>query len=282
MSVDRSELIDSLGGEAAVAATSHEARADALEDFQIAKLDAKVAERRKTERFPTVAEIEAQVETRSTRLGMGKIFRARKGEKNPDGTTKPGRVKLLPKMPEKPTLIDFFETRFRSPAHLFQSAALAKRRGCSEEVVLACLLHDVGGFLMKTDHGLYGAQLIEPYVSERVCFAVRYHQALRFYPDPAVNYEYPIRYYEAFGVDYVPPPHTQRAYEYARNHKWYMDARLVTINDLYAFNPEIEISMDEFRDIIGRHWRDPEQGLGYDDSPVAHMWRTFINPDACL
>ena len=147
---------------------------------------------------------------------------------------------------------------------------------------MACLLHDVGGFLMKTDHGLYGAQLIEPYVSERISFAVRYHQALRFYPDASVNYEYPVRYYDAFGIDYEPPPHTVRAYEYARNHKWYMDARLVTCNDLYAFNPDIEIDVEDFRDLIGRHWRDPEAGLGYDDSPVAHMWRTFINPDACL
>ena len=282
MKIDNEELIVSLGGAAAVAAMTHEQRADALEDFQISKLDARAAERRKKENFPTVAELEDKIDKRGTRQGMGKIFRAQKGKLNPDGTTGPDRVKRLPKMPAKPTLIDFFEHRFRSPAHLFQSGALAKRRGCSEEVVLACLLHDVGGFFMKADHGYYGAQLIEPYVSEKVAFAVRYHQALRFYPDPAVDYEYPIRYYEAFGVDYVPMPHIQKAYEYARNHKWYMEARLVTINDLYSFNPDIEISMDEFRDIIGRHWRDPEEGLGYDGNPVAHMWRTFINPDAPL
>lgn len=78
-----------------------------------------------------------------------------------------------------------------------QSAALAKARGESEEIILACLLHDIGGSLMKTDHGCWGAALIEPYVSERVTFAVRYHQALRFFPDPEVGYEYPVSYYEA-------------------------------------------------------------------------------------
>jgi hypothetical protein len=36
---------------------------------------------------------------------------------------------------------------------------------------------------MKTDHGYWGAQLYAPYVSERVAFAIRYHQALRFYED---------------------------------------------------------------------------------------------------
>ena len=39
---------------------------------------------------------------------------------------------------------------------------------------------------------------------------------------------------------------------------------------------------EEFRDIIGRHFRQPEEGLGYDDSPASHMWRTFIKPDAPL
>jgi hypothetical protein len=83
-------------------------------------------------------------------------------------------------------------------------------------------------------------------------------------------------------VDYVPPPHIQAAYEYARDHKWYMDARLVTLNDLYAFDPNVQVCVDEFTDIIGRHFRQPAQGLGYDDTPVSHMWRTMINPDAPL
>ena len=139
-----------------------------------------------------------------------------------------------------------------------------------------------GRNLMKADHGFWGAQIIEPYVSERVAFAVRYHQALRFYPDASVGYEYPESYRRIFGVDYVPLPHVQRAYEYARNHKWYMDARLVTLNDLYSFDPSLQVSIDEFTDIIGRHFRQPEEGLGNDNSPVTHMWRTMINPDAPL
>jgi hypothetical protein len=135
---------------------------------------------------------------------------------------------------------------------------------------------------MKADHGYWGAQVIEPYVSERVAFAVRYHQALRFYPDPSVGYEYPESYFRIFGVDYVPLPHVQRDYAYARNHKWYMDARLVTLNDLYAFDPNVQVSIDEFTDLIGRHFRQPEAGLGNDNTPVTHMWRTMINPDAPL
>ena len=60
----------------------------------------------------------------------------------------------LPKMPEKPALLDFFKYRFAGSYHLLQSARLAQKAGLSEKVVLACLLHDiaVAGFI-RADHG---------------------------------------------------------------------------------------------------------------------------------
>jgi len=36
-----------------------------------------------------------------------------------------------------------------------------------------------------------------------------------------------------------------------------MDARLVTVNDLYAFDPNKVVSVREFEDIIGRHFKQP-------------------------
>jgi predicted HD phosphohydrolase len=66
--------------------------------------------------------------------------------------------------------------------HVLQSANLAMKNGMSEEIILACLLHDTVQELIKVDHGWWGAMLYEPYVSEKVAFAIRYHQALRFYP----------------------------------------------------------------------------------------------------
>ena len=56
----------------------------------------------------------------------------------------------------------------------------------------------------------------------------------------------------------------------------------VTLNDLYAFDPAVEVSIHEFEDIIGRHFRQPEEGLGYDNSPSAHMWRTIMRPTKFL
>jgi hypothetical protein len=72
------------------------------------------------------------------------------------------------------------------------------------------------------------------------------------------------------------------AYDYARKHKWYDAARAVTVNDLYAFDKNAKVSMDPFIDIIGRHFKQPKEGLGNDNSPVAHMWRTLANPDSPL
>jgi len=280
MEIDRSALIEKLGGEEAVAKMDHEARADAIEDFLSEKLDEHILARQKNGKtYPTVAEIADRITTRDFRRGVGKLFRATPQRIGLDDSLAGVMVDRLPPMPEAPTLADFFELRFKPAGHLLQSAALAKRRGASEEVILACLLHDVGNSLIKVDHGYWGAQLIEPYVSEKVAFAVRYHQALRFFPDPAVGYEYPARYFELFGIDYVPPPHIKAAYDYARNHKWYMEARLVTLNDLYAFDPNVEVSFDEFRDIVGRHFNQPKEGLGFDNSPVSHMWRSMIYPD---
>jgi hypothetical protein len=107
-------------------------------------------------------------------------------------------------MPAQPVLLDFFNLRFAPATHVLQSADKALAAGLPEDIVLACLLHDVAQVLMKADHGWWAAQLFEPYVSEKVTFAIRYHQALRFYPDPAVGYEYPQLYNLIFGTDYRP------------------------------------------------------------------------------
>ena len=146
-------------------------------------------------------------------------------------------------------------------------------------MVLACLLHDIAviGFI-RGDHGYWGAQLVEPYVDEEVCWAIRAHQVLRFYPDEAVGYEYPQSYVAMFGGDYRPDPYVEEDYKRMRAHRWYMSGRQITMNDIYSFDPNLHVELDEFVDIIGRNFRQPAQGLGYDNSPVAHMWRAIIRP----
>ncbi len=278
MEIDRKAFLDGLGGAEGVKRMDDETRADALESHMMSELNSAIAgkksgEPRPSKKYLTAAEVEAQIETRPYRAGAGFLIVPRNG----------GNVKKLPPMPANPTLQDYFKLRFTDTAnHVLQSANLAKKNGMSEEIILACLLHDVVQEIMRTDHGWWGAQLFEPYVSEKVAFAIRYHQALRYYADPSVGYEYPDLYRELFGADYVPPPYIEATYQMVRKHKWYMEPRMVAVNDLYAFDPNVIVTIEPFLDIVGRHFKQPKEGLGNDGSPVAHMWRTISRPDQPL
>ena len=193
----------------------------------------------------------------------------------------------LDPMPEKPTLADFFRHRFLKDkvggTHLLQSAKLAQDKGLSDNIVLACLLHDISVVsLIRSDHGHWAAQMVEPYVDPEVTWAIRHHQALRFRADPDYDYEYPVFYTEVFGEDYDPPDYIKAEWEYCRTHKWFDSAMQVVVNDLYAFDPNVTVSIDDFEGVIARAFRQPEEGLGFDASPVAHMWRTVIWPNNFL
>ena len=84
-------------------------------------------------------------------------------------------------------------------AHALQCADLAAGAGNDEEMVLACLLHDVGRYAVAQEdisdtleqvtargatrrgHHDAGADLIAPYVPERVAFLVRAHADAKRY-----------------------------------------------------------------------------------------------------
>jgi hypothetical protein len=148
---------------------------------------------------------------------------------------------------------------------------------------MACLLHDIAiAGLLSANHGYWGAQMVTPYVDEEVAWSIQKHEALRYFPDESVGYTYPEAYIDYFGPDYSPPDYIHREAEAARQHRWYMTSRLVTINDIYSFDPNVAVDYDEFEDVVGRNFRQPEDGLGFDGSPVAHMWRTMIWPNNFL
>jgi hypothetical protein len=191
----------------------------------------------------------------------------------------------LPAMPERPALRDFYLLRFDPipRMHLLQSARVARAAGLGEKVIMACLLHDIAiAGLVPANHGYWGAQLVAPYVDEEVAWAIEKHEALRYFPDEAAGYTYPAAYIDYFGPDYRPPEYIRREACQARKHRWYMTSRQVTINDIYSFDPDVTVAFDDFEDIVGRNFRQPAEGLGFDGSPVAHMWRTMIWPNNFL
>ncbi len=215
-------------------------------------------------------------------LADGKLFTGSSETPGPGRHYMMGEDPRLPAMPEKPTLFDFYKYRFaQEPGiqHVLQSANLAQKNGLPEKMVLACLLHDIAvtGFI-RSDHGYWGAQLIEPYVDEEVSWAIRMHQALRFYPDESVGYGYPEQYIRMFGPDYKPEPYIEAEYQRAKNHKWYMSSRMICVNDLYSFDASVLIKPEQFEDIVGRHFKTPKEGLGNDNTPSSHMWRTLRRP----
>jgi gamma-butyrobetaine dioxygenase len=84
-------------------------------------------------------------------------------------------------------------------AHALQCAELAAAAGADEELILACLLHDLGRYAVAQDeigdtleqvaprvgkargHHEAGADLIQQYVPERVAFFVRAHADAKRY-----------------------------------------------------------------------------------------------------
>src|SRR5262245_61748700 len=134
--IDHTAFIASLGGRGAVGGMSHEARADALEDYAIHTLDEAVAQiqarlnngRPTPVRLPTAAEVEAHIDGSPNRRGVGNLF-------VPSATRPIGRLEAMPK---RPTLADFFKLRFEPANHVLQSATRAMTTGMTEEVILAC------------------------------------------------------------------------------------------------------------------------------------------------
>jgi hypothetical protein len=217
--------------------------------------------------------------------GVANVEKAMLQQLRPGTVFMMGDNPALPRMPKAPKLLDFFRLRFSEITfrHLLQSAKTALDAGQDEKVVIACLLHDISnGALIRTDHGYWSAQLVAPYVTEEVAWAVQYHQALRYFADESVGFKYPDAYDQFFGADYEPPEYIRRAHAEARAHRWYMTSRLITIYDVYAFQENWSVDPEEFTDVIGRNFREPEQGLGFDGSASAHMWRTMIWPNNFL
>lgn len=261
--MDRRKFLAYVGGVGALAAMNGNQKADALEQAMNDELEMRIVR-------PAICTTFNHDKAPQTPSIPGQLYHM-------------GHDARLPRMSDKPTLLEFFEKRFGPSSHLLQSARLAKINGLPEKTIIACLLHDISvGSFIRSDHGYYGSQLIAPYVDEEVTWAVKYHQSLRFIPDEDVGYPYPEAYIRFFGEDFKPEPYIFKDAQYARDHKWYMTSRQICINDVYSFDPDVSVNLEEFHDIIGRNWRDPEEGLGYDNSPCAHMWRTMIFPNNFL
>ena len=65
--------------------------------------------------------------------------------------------------------------------HSLQSATRAFRNNESEEMVVACLLHDIGDELAPLNHAEYAASVLKPYVSEKIHWIIEQHGIFQTY-----------------------------------------------------------------------------------------------------
>tara|TARA_B100001778_G_scaffold239264_1_gene199759 strand:+ start:353 stop:910 length:558 start_codon:yes stop_codon:yes gene_type:complete len=65
--------------------------------------------------------------------------------------------------------------------HSLQSATRAYKNKENEEMVVACLLHDIGDELAPLNHSEYAASILKPYVSEKTHWIIEKHGEFQMY-----------------------------------------------------------------------------------------------------
>ncbi len=65
--------------------------------------------------------------------------------------------------------------------HSLQAATRAFKNKESEEMVVACLLHDIGDELAPLNHSEYAATVLKPYVSEKTHWIIEKHGEFQMY-----------------------------------------------------------------------------------------------------
>ena len=118
--------------------------------------------------------------------------------------------------------------------HSLQSATRAYKNGESDEMVVACLLHDIGDELAPMNHSEYAASILKPYVSDKTHWIIEKHGEFQMY------------YY----AHHLGGNKNQR--EKYKNHKYYND----TINfcenyDQNSFDPKYKsLPLEFFKPLV--------------------------------
>lgn len=77
--------------------------------------------------------------------------------------------------------VDWGGYRINRYQHSLQSATLAERDGCDEEMVVAALLHDIGDIISPYNHSEFAAAVLRPYVSEKTYWIIKHHGLFQSY-----------------------------------------------------------------------------------------------------
>ncbi|OLT58560.1 HD domain-containing protein [Moorena bouillonii] len=131
--------------------------------------------------------------------------------------------------------------------HSLQTATRAYRNGENEEMVVAALVHDIGGTLAPYNHGAMAAVILRAYVSEKVCWIIEHHDIFSIY-----------YWGHHWGLD----RHAREKYKY---HPYYQSAIDFCENyDQKSFDPDYDsLSIEFFEPMVHRIFARPCHNSSY-------------------
>ena len=127
--------------------------------------------------------------------------------------------------------------------HSLMTATLARRDGATDEEVVTALCHDLGKLMSIPNHGAIAAEILKPYVSDDLYYAVKWHQ------------DFQGRYY----YEYLGKPGTMR--DRFKDEPWFATAeKLVDRWDAPAFDPGYDSdSLESFEPEVTRVFSKPQR-----------------------
>ncbi len=174
--------------------------------------------------------------------------------------------------------------------HAIQAGAYALARGWNEEVVLGAFLHDFGKLIRRQKHSFFSAEMMKPYVSEKIYWMLLWHfdvieclepDAERIRETSAVHPTRQMKdiWYnrQAFQDGPRSPNRVDLDLQKLKDHPWYKElSQLRQADDEGRIPHYTPSALPELRKIVARHFKLPKQGLGWDGSSASEYWKLVV------
>lgn len=175
--------------------------------------------------------------------------------------------------------------------HAYQCAEEAMKNDWSEEVIVASFLHDFGKLIRRQNHCWFGAEMLKPYISEKMYFLILWHfDIVDIMPTDDKRIErsglvHPSQstkdlWYNAQAFRDSRGRKQQRLaldMEPILNHPWYEELSQVRQCDDFGRVPHrIPNIRAELEPIVNRHVKFLPGGLGNDGTSADRLWQTVV------
>jgi predicted HD phosphohydrolase len=160
--------------------------------------------------------------------------------------------------------------------HSYQAAEHAMKKGYSDDVITAALCHDLGKAVSYEKHCYFSAEMVKPYVSEKIYWIIKNHFDVGYamYPDlqkvpVKQRWLFTDNNHDRIGLD---PAALKR-------NQYYLECTRVRDSDdsgrKRSYRPKIQ---DELRKVLAKTFKLSKQGLGYDGASSDELWKLMIEP----